>query len=313
MATLQIAEVQHRDSVAQARLHRALSGNDPCFGAASLDPGRKCAPVSYDKVLPAPVDAANDKSDAYPDVSGTATCWSYIPNYPQVQCTRGDPTGKVHVALIGNSHAGEWLPALEVLAKKHGWQVDTHLASRCASGDLAQTFDTTAHSNACRAWAVKAAHTIAARHPDLVVMANRISVSAVGHTLAGSQASYEQGYAAVLRIFHRAGVKVLVLHDTPAPGVQIPDCVAQQGAAYAKCDGTRAKWLPQEPAAQAVRSIGDPNIRFLDLTDHICEPTTCHAVTGGVITYFDGSHLTATFARTLAPYLDRPLRQLLAR
>jgi hypothetical protein len=95
--------------------------------------------------------------------------------------------------------------------------------------------------------------------------------------------------------------------------VQIPDCVAQQGAAYAKCDGTRAKWLPQEPAAQAVRSIGDPNIRFLDLTDHICEPTTCHAVTGGVITYFDGSHLTATFARTLAPYLDRPLRQLLAR
>ena len=35
-------------------------------------------------------------------------------------------------------------------------------------------------------------------------------------------------------------------------------------------------------------------------------------MTGGVITYFDSSHLTATYAKTLAPYLDRPLSQLLA-
>jgi hypothetical protein len=39
----------------------------------------------------------------------------------------------------------------------------------------------------------------------------------------------------------------------------------------------------------------------------------CHAVTGGVITYFDGSHLTATYSHTLAPYLDPPITGLLAR
>ena len=44
-------------------------------------------------------------------------------------------------------------------------------------------------------------------------------------------------------------------------------------------------------------------MRLVDLTDHICGPTVCSAVTGGVITYFDASHLTATYAATLAPYL----------
>ena len=54
-------------------------------------------------------------------------------------------------------------------------------------------------------------------------------------------------------------------------------------------------------------------MQFADLTDHICDGETCRAVNGGVITYFDGSHLTATYAHTLAPYLDAPIRRLLAR
>ena len=39
------------------------------------------------------------------------------------------------------------------------------------------------------------------------------------------------------------------------------------------------------------------------MTDHFCSTTTCDGVNGGVLTYFDGSHLTASYARTLAPFL----------
>jgi hypothetical protein len=53
----------------------------------------------------------------------------------------------------------------------------------------------------------------------------------------------------------------------------------------------------------AVRSVDDPDVVALDLNDHICTDHTCPAVVGGVVVYFDGSHLTATYARTLAPYL----------
>ena len=95
------------------------------------------------------------------------------------------------------------------------------------------------------------------------------------------------------------------VRDTPAPDVLVPTCIADAGDEYAaECDGTRAAWLPADPATDAAASLGDPGITVADLTDHICDGETCHAVNGGVITYFDASHLTATYAHTLAPYLE---------
>ena len=44
-------------------------------------------------------------------------------------------SGKVKIALVGNSHAGHWLPALQVLAKRNGWTITTFLASRCNATD----------------------------------------------------------------------------------------------------------------------------------------------------------------------------------
>ncbi|MGN6251188.1 MAG: acyltransferase family protein [Marmoricola sp.] len=312
LCSLQLLEVRHDRADAQQALARAVSGNDPCFGARALDPGRDCAAVPYDHLLPASVDAASDKADAYADVGGT-DCWSYLPHYPTKRCSFGDHRSSVHIALVGNSHAGQWLPALEALAERHHWRIDTYLASRCALADVAQDFDTAANSKACSAWTDRTVRRVVADRPDLVVVSNRISVAAVGHTYAGSTAAYRDGYLSVLRRFGDAGAKVLVLRDTPAPGASIPDCVAQQGQDYARCDGSREDWLPPEPAVTAVRQVDDPGIAAVDLTDHICDGPTCHAVTGGVITYFDGSHMTATFARTLAPYLDEPVRRLLNR
>jgi len=95
----------------------------------------------------------------------------------------------------------------------------------------------------------------------------------------------------------------LVVRDTPAPSFLVPDCVAQKKSDYRGCDGTRATWLPAAPEQGVVASLHSPLVTFADLTDHICAPKVCSAVTGGVLTYFDGSHLTATYATTLARYL----------
>src|SRR6478735_2762513 len=304
-------EVDRREAKSEAQLSKALSEGGPCFGAAALDPGTHCAEVPYAQVVPAPADAATDKSDAYADVSGGQDCWAYLPRFPQVRCTFGVEGSKTHVALLGNSHAGQWLPALQTLAKKHDWQVDTYLASRCASLPVDQELETKAHTRACRRWVDKATEAIIAAKPDAVVMTNRISAPAVGQTRETSYDAYAQGWTDALKRFSDAGLKVMVVRDTPAPGRAIPDCVAQHQADHAACDGTRAAWLPREPAVEGVQNVNDPDIHLIDLTDHICAKEVCHAVTGGVITYFDSSHLTATYARTLAPYLGRPLSSLL--
>jgi hypothetical protein len=261
--------------------------------------------------VPAPTDAANDKSAAYADISGGKDCFSYLPRFPLVACQFGDPRGKVEIDLVGNSHAGQWLPALQQVAAQHHWRIVTFLASQCTAAETLQQFDTRTMSQACLDWVTKAERAVARRKPDAVLYTNRLSVGALGTSYDDSLPIYAEGMEKVLSRWHDAGLKVLVLHDTPAPGVSIPDCVAAHTDDYTQCDGTRS-WIPPEPAREAVRRIGDPRIRFVDLNDHICRGQKCAAVTGGVITYFDTSHLTATYARTLGPYLGPPLTRLLA-
>ncbi len=303
MATVQLREVANLDDTARDELAAALKGDDPCFGAPALERPGKCDDVDYDELLPSPALAPKDRSAAYQDVGGRQ-CWSFTPSFPTRECTFGKRRSATNVVLIGNSHAGQWLPALQVVAREKDLRVTTYLASQCASADLLQTFKTVAFSEACREWARRTTAAVAQAQPDLVIMSNRVSMAALDEDLAGSLPLYEEGYRAVLTTLRAAGIPVLVIRDTPAPGFAVPTCIADAEQEYATCDGTRDDWLPADPTIDAVASLDDPGITVADLTDHICAGDECRVVNGGVITYFDASHLTATYAHTLAPYLE---------
>lgn len=65
------------------------------------------------------------------------------------------------------------------------------------------------------------------------------------------------------------------------------------------------------------RSAADPttgyaglpsNVTFGDLVEYVCPDGTCPAVIGNILTFRDHSHLTATYAATLAPYVEEEVR-----
>lgn len=287
-----------------------------CVGAAALTPPVSRCSFSYTgPFIPTPAKAAVDRSDAYPTVSHGPDCFAHRPSFPLVTCTRGVATGRIRVALIGNSHAGHWLPALESIARSYGWRITTYLASSCASSDIKQDFPTSDAVAGCSRWVEAATRAVVAGRYNLVVMSNKVSVGALGHDLAGSWAVYTQGYAKVLTAFHRAHLRVIALRDMPSPGQEkVPACIAAHLHDYAVCNGTRATWLPrQEPVAPAVAAMGDVHIGYLDMTGRICLTTVCPAVVGGMIAYVDGSHMTATYNRTIAPFLAPHLRYALSR
>ena len=315
VAGLQQSQANNLISQDRTRLAQALAHPTPCFGAAALQPDKHCPPVAAEDIVPAPVLAAQDKSNAYSEVSGGKNCWSFLPSFPEVTCEFGKPQGTHHIELVGNSHAGQWLPALEALAAGENWHVRTRLASRCALATTRQQVGGAAQNNACLRWVHRTVAGIIADRPDLVVMANRLSAPAVGATGSAGIAAYRQGYLDVLKQLAEAHIRVLIVRDTPASGdaglLSIPDCVAQHADDLTQCSGSRADWLPPDPSIAAEHALGDKNLTTVDLTDHLCGPTRCEGVVGGVIVYFDGSHMTATYARTLAPYLGNAIRPLL--
>ncbi|MDN5895172.1 MAG: acyltransferase [Nocardioides sp.] len=312
LAQVQVREVEHREAEASRELDQALAEGDPCLGAPALSLRNHCEPFVGDPV-PSPVLAAEDKSDAYGVVSGGQDCWSYLPRFPKTRCEFGDPEGDTTVALVGNSHAGQWLPTLQALSERMGLRITTHLASRCAMSEVDQSFDSDAGTEACTNWVEQTRDELVEDRPDVVLLANRASAPVVGQSLDESGDDYAEGYESLLNRFADEGLTVLALHDTPASvdaGAQdTPDCVAEHLDDYEVCAGPREDWEPDDPIVDAVAAADRKRVRVADLNDHICGTQECAGVVGGVVAYFDGSHMTATFARTLAPFLRPELRR----
>ena len=54
-----------------------------------------------------------------------------------------------------------------------------------------------------------------------------------------------------------------------------------------------------------------PNVLPLDLTDGMCNDTTCPAVVGNITVYHDWHHLSATYVRSLTAELQRQMQAAL--
>ena len=108
-----------------------------------------------------------------------------------------------------------------------------------------------------------------------------------------------------------AGKQVIVIRSTPEPQKNIPDCIARHLDEYDPCAQKRSVIeIPEtdDTVVTAARALDAP---VIDVNDSLCGPTLCHWVVGGLIVYFDNSHLSSSFSRTLAPTLGEQLERAL--
>lgn len=286
-------------------LQDSLADPKICVGAEALDPvaaGKKdCRPI--DKLLMSPAAAETDKSNAYRD-----GCWSNIPFTERPTCTYGD--GDTQVALIGNSHAGHWLPALEVLAEERDWTITTFLISRCTVSTELQTFDTQAQTEACRDYTDWTIDQTTSGKFDAVITSERQSVPLDGQTWEETETNAPAGYDKPLKAWADADLDTLIIRDTPFPGAaqkDIPDCVAEHKDDLDRCTGTPKSWYWMDPLAETATAMDETSVQVVEPESWICPEGRCRPVVGGVITYFDDSHITATYAKTLAPLLGKAI------
>ena len=84
----------------------------------------------------------------------------------------------------------------------------------------------------------------------------------------------------------------------------VPECVAEHTDAWATaCTTPRAKAVARSALSQQQAAAEQSGVPLIDLDDYVCPGTSCPAIIGGVLVWRDAHHLTATYARTLAPRL----------
>ena len=293
-----------RQAAAQARLTQ-MEASD-CFGPEALDPSNGCESVTGSgPMIPAlEVVTAQNTEPGYPD------CQQGLGSPEVESCVIGsaDPDPERTVAIIGDSHATQWFPALDALGQERNWRVETFTKTACPATHALRVLPSEQTDDAqstCLAWVDNVTAELAAR-PD---------ISYVFTTAYSSAYSFEapeespftdpaiEGFAVAWSQWRDQGHEVFVIAAIPrTQGDNVPDCLALAIDEPMRCATERSESLPHDPLVTAAMTIpGD--VRLIDVTDQLCDVTICYPVVGDLVVYRDYSHLSAEYSTALAPYI----------
>lgn len=277
----------------------------PCTGPLSLLDG--CRPVEGSGPLLVPPEAVSAQKGPGPD------CQTSLDSSQLARCEVGDPRGPSGtVALVGDSHAGAWVPTLDALGRARGWKVVVRTKASCPYSLArrvlpAETSDRRAR--ACETVNDALVRALQAEKPRLLFVGQRAGV--YGWTSRPDRPLREPAVDGLVEAWRAAGLApgaVVVLRAVPDPALAtaVPTCVATHADRLSQCSAPRSLALPPDDQVAAAARI--PTVaRVVDLTPAFCTPDRCLSVVGGVIVYRDRSHLSDAYARLLAPVLDQAL------
>ncbi|MBD8880525.1 acyltransferase [Rhodanobacter sp. 7MK24] len=222
-------------------------------------------------------------------------------------CAFGPADARHTAVLIGDSHVGQWFPAVAKAFDRPGWRLLVLTKSSCPMVDEPFFYARIGKEyTVCSVWRENALKQVAAIKPDVVMLGS----AEYGFT----REQWIVGTGKVLGILAAATGHIYILRDTPTLPFDGPDCLAEHAG--------RPSWLGLQhncsaPAAnpnayqvylwleQVAAHYG--NVSMLDMNQLVCPNGMCSAEQRGLVVFRDSQHLTGSFAASLGPVLAQML------
>jgi hypothetical protein len=247
-------------------------------------------------IVPDPLNARRDLPAVY-----AQGCHVDFRHSEAKSCVFGDPSSTTNVVIVGDSHAAQWIPALQQIAVARHWKLTSYTKSSCAWSAGPARLNGRAYPS-CDAWNRSVATAIRLAHPTLVLTSSIAARESEQQTT-----EFVRGVRAAWAPLLADGIPVVVLKDTPHPGIDIAECASEHRTTLTRCA------VPRSVAAIGIGDIqeaavaGQRGVHLISLTDAICPTDECAAVIGSTLVYRDTNHVTATYMQTLAPRLEQAL------
>jgi lysophospholipase L1-like esterase len=288
------------DFTYRRRLASSPGPTPPCFGAASRDPRKRCVNTSLTfRVVPSVADA---------QITPGSPCRPLDPtlNVCGFGLSPGEATATI--ALVGDSHAGAWRAAVDVVAKAKGW---TGLSLTRAGCPFSRLIGRTSGPLAaqCVQWINGVLNWFSAR-PEVSNVFVIDHASRPAYVTARKRAyAFEaevRGYVDAWRALPVSVRHIVVIRDNPQLDPNTLGCIESALARHAQaglvCAVPRRRALIPDPEVAAAARLPD-RVQVVDLTSVLCDGWLCYPVIGGALVFKDQSHLTRVFAETLGPVL----------
>ncbi len=238
--------------------------------------------------------------------------------------------GPTTIALVGDSHAQQWQPAIDRIAAEHDLTVIRLTRRGCPANALTvQSYDDQGIVRTdvpCTIWRDRVyAAMVEDYDPDLIYVETRSHDWAFEQVEAdGSERTVEaddpdhldlwaDSWDPSLDVLTAGTGRVVVSETLPQIPFRVPACLAEHGADTDACDMPLADDERVVAYNQALRDVveerDDPDVTLVDPTPIVCPDGTCPAMIDGRIVHRDDDHISATFARASAGAFERMLQE----
>ena len=244
-----------------------------------------------------------------------SSCMRTFANNDTSPCLRGDLTAQQVIVLFGDSHAEEWMPALDTLGRSEHLKIEVYAKAGCPAPALlvTQGLKLLPYPQ-CESWRAAVSQEITHTQGLALVLLAAVRSYNAGTSQSATDQYWKTGYEKTLAALALPPKKIVLLGDSPYPGEPVVvDCLAHHLSQPALCDLTResaAAVNNRVPILDAVAQESGATV--IDPSSWFCLTNICPAVIGGKVVYADNSHLTAEMSSSLAPLLSQALKPLMS-
>jgi hypothetical protein len=161
----------------------------------------------------------------------------------------------------------------------------------------------------CGRWREEVFQRITALRPEIVVMSTRTYRGNPLNYSGQPDAAWARAWLDTVDQLRPTGARLVVIADTPDPRqVDIPSCVAANPLELGRCNLAVVDAINRDRNEVTGRALVAAGVTVLDPTPWFCTASICPVVIGNTLAYRDGSHVSATYIRLLAPLLEPVLR-----
>ena len=207
-------------------------------------------------------------------------------------CTYGDKESSSTIVLYGDSHAAQWFPTLEKLAKERGFKLVSLTKSACPAVDAKRPDQGAFKQVHCTKWRENSIKRIAEIQPLAVITSSFQYFTPANSSISRAQ-WWNDGQRKLLKGLRSSTNNLIYISDTPRPLRDIPNCLASRDSKV--CDSTERSKVSVIPGFDVI----NPN-------SWLCS-SYCPAIVDGTVTYRDASHISVDMALKLLPKLEAAL------
>ena len=202
---------------------------------------------------------------------------------PNSRCSFGDLRSRRTMAVVGDSHANQWTPALDAFGKANHWKIVLYAMAACPAGVYPYYIDplTSRVYTPCNKWRTAVFSRLKTLKPSVVLVASELRTIDIDPS----------GMVQTIRNIRETGARVIYLEDTPSPERvgSVPDCLAGhpddvQACSVSRQDPeTRLNGFIQRRVESAAASREGATL--IDPTSWFCTTTTCPPVINNIVVY----------------------------